>query len=282
MKQPHRYLVITVPLQSNSLLAAIRMNDESCSIDEVDGVAQAITQLAAHRYDCIFLNIRDFFGEDLAVLKFARVGEENPVPIACIIDEGYEQAAMHAMKVGMIDGLIKVHEGFADNIAYFLRDLHHHKIPVRDNKQPFLIVDDDTIDRRAVQRALSKTRFSNSCDEVTSAEEGLQALAREEYQCVFLDYNLPGINGMQFIEMALQSGYRAPIIVLISGRGSEKVAAEAILKGASAYIAKSDMSPELVQSVIAAALQKRFGEKAVRDYVRELERKTDRNAVALQ
>lgn len=282
MKQLHKYLIIADPLQSSSMRAMISRNDESCTIDEVGGLPQALTQLAAHRYNCIFLHIRDFFVEDLVILKIARVGEESPVPIACIMDEGYEQAALHAMKVGLIDGMIKVKDGFSDNIPYFLRALRHEEMKVQDNKYPFLIVDDDKVDRRAVQRALSKTSFASSCDEVASAEEGLHALARAQYQCVFLDYNLPGLNGLEFIEMALQSGYRAPIIVLISGRASEIIAAEAVRKGATAYIAKSDVSAELVQTVLAAAFRQHQGEIAVRDYVRKLERITVKSALVRQ
>lgn len=279
MTQMRKYLIIADPQRSTSLLAAIRMNDESCTIDEVGGVPLAITQLAAHRYDCIFLDIRDFFVEDLAILKFARVGEDHPVPIACILDEGYEQAALHALKVGVIDGVINLKDGVADNITYFLLALRRQEIKVRDDKLPFLIVDDDKIDRRAMQRALGQTTFANSCDEVASAEDGLQALARSPYQCVFVDYNLPGLNGLQFIEMALQSGYRAPIIVLVSGRASENIASEAVRKGAAAYIAKSEVSPEHVQTVLASAFRQHDGEIAVRDYVRKLERITDKSAV---
>ncbi|MGB5913771.1 MAG: response regulator, partial [Phormidesmis sp.] len=60
-----------------------------------------------------------------------------------------------------------------------------------------LIVDDDEVDRMALKRALKGTGFVVSMSEATDAESALKSLREGEFNCVFLDYNLPGRNGLE-------------------------------------------------------------------------------------
>lgn len=281
MKREARYLIVAPSLHGSLLSEALHREDESCVVDEFSSVQEAIQQLAAHRYRCVFIYIRDHLN-DLLKLKVALVGGEDSAPIAGIADDEYEYAALQLMKSGVIDRIVKPIDGTRYNIEALLRELAHRDESVPTDSHQFLIVDDDKIDRRALQRALSKTRFAVTCDEVSSAEEGLLALQKTHYKCVFLDYNLPGWNGLQFIEAVWQTGNDAPIIILVSGRSNERVAADAVHKGASAYVSKADVSPEHLERQLEAALQQRHGEKVVLDYVRKLERVADRTTLAQQ
>ncbi|WP_254544614.1 response regulator [Halomarina pelagica] len=72
----------------------------------------------------------------------------------------------------------------------------------------------------------------------TSAEEGLQYLAENEVDCILSDYEMPEIDGLDLLETVRTQGYDLPFI-LVTGRGSEEIASEAISAGVSDYIQKS-------------------------------------------
>lgn len=69
----------------------------------------------------------------------------------------------------------------------------------------------------------------------TSASEGLDRLANEEYACVVSGYSLPGMNGIQFLKRIREKYPDLPFI-LYTGKGSEQVASDAIRAGATDYV----------------------------------------------
>jgi PAS domain S-box-containing protein len=71
----------------------------------------------------------------------------------------------------------------------------------------------------------------------TSADEGLRRLAEGRFECVVSDYEMPGRNGIEFLE-AIREDYPDLPFVLFTGRGSEEVASEAISAGVTDYIQK--------------------------------------------
>ena len=58
-----------------------------------------------------------------------------------------------------------------------------------------LVVDDDDIDRLAVRRYLRQAGIPLTIDEVTSAAEALEQIRSRRYDCLLLDYYLPGVDG---------------------------------------------------------------------------------------
>ena len=81
--------------------------------------------------------------------------------------------------------------------------------------------------------------------------EGLQRLAEHpDVQLVFLDINMPRMNGLEFLEQVKQNGSLAEIpVVIISTEGKEEDTVRGIEAGASAYI-KKPFRAEEVSSVI--------------------------------
>ncbi|MEL6354775.1 MAG: ATP-binding protein [Cyanobacteria bacterium J06627_28] len=117
--------------------------------------------------------------------------------------------------------------------------------PSLDTTLHILIVDDDAVDRMALDRALHKTAFDTVISEATDADEALDAIASEHYDCIFLDYNLPGRNGLELTRAIRNQDIRVPLIVL-TGQGNEETAAELIKAGASDYLPKSKLSVETI------------------------------------
>ncbi len=81
-------------------------------------------------------------------------------------------------------------------------------------------------------------------------EEMWRALAAEVPDVVLLDYSLPGGNGLEALAQFANRGYRVAVI-MVTGRGDERVAAQAIQRGAMDYLVKSGdylrMLPALVE-----------------------------------
>jgi len=104
-----------------------------------------------------------------------------------------------------------------------------------------LHVDDEPADleiTKILLKRYAKTDFK--IVSILSAEEALKKLEREDFDAVISDYQMPGMNGMEFLEAVRKSGKHASIpFVLFTGKGGAEVAAEAFNKGADRYIAKN-------------------------------------------
>lgn len=67
----------------------------------------------------------------------------------------------------------------------------------------FLIVDDDPVDRRIIAELL--TQIAPDTCQIQQAADGAAALASlrtDKFDCVFLDYNLPDMTGLEFLAAA--------------------------------------------------------------------------------
>ncbi|MFP8891261.1 PAS domain S-box protein [Natrialbaceae archaeon A-CW2] len=79
------------------------------------------------------------------------------------------------------------------------------------------------------------SRFS--VQTATSVDAGLEALEEHSYDCVISDYDMPGSNGIEFLETVRERYDDIPFI-LFTGKGSEEVASQAISAGVTDYLQK--------------------------------------------
>lgn len=120
------------------------------------------------------------------------------------------------------------------------------------HKNKILIVDDNEDDRYIYKRYLRE------CYEIYEAEsymQGEKILTTQQILCVLLDYSLPGKNGLQILkEWKPLDATRA--FVMLTGQGNENIAVESIKSGAQDYIVKDRLSKDVLQKVIANAIEK--------------------------
>jgi PAS domain S-box-containing protein len=112
-----------------------------------------------------------------------------------------------------------------------------------------LLVDDDEVDIMAFERALHKTGIDCILVAEGTAEGGLQQLVSDSFDVIFLDYLLPGTNGIQLLKTIRARGIFTPVAVLTS-QGDEKIAVEMMKSGAFDYFPKAEVSPEKLNSVL--------------------------------
>jgi two-component system, chemotaxis family, chemotaxis protein CheY len=103
--------------------------------------------------------------------------------------------------------------------------------------QTCLVVDDSRVVRKAARRMLEKLGLS-----VSEAEDGAQALAACQVtlpDLVLLDWNMPVMDGMEFLKAARAEfgGERPQVIVCTTESGFERIV-EALQNGAQEYIMK--------------------------------------------
>ena len=86
-----------------------------------------------------------------------------------------------------------------------------------------------------------------------SVPEALQALAKGHVDLIISDYRMPGLTGLEFLELLQQEGYDVPLIML-TGYATIEHAVAAIKAGAVDYITKP-VRPEQLELSVAQALE---------------------------
>ena len=104
-------------------------------------------------------------------------------------------------------------------------------------------------------KVVVKTR-GYGVDTALKGEEGLALHGAQPYDLIVVDYQLPDMTGIDIARNLLIDDPKTPI-VMVTGRGSEQVAAEALALGVSNYVIKDSgkVYLELLTNIIRSALK---------------------------
>ena len=116
-----------------------------------------------------------------------------------------------------------------------------------------LIVDDEAALRGAIAERLGDHGFV--VEQAASGEEALERLAAFAFDVLITDLRLPGIDGRQVLDAAVER-YPDLIAIVITGFGTVKDAVEAIKQGASDFITKPFQFDALMH-VLGSAMEQR-------------------------
>lgn len=118
-----------------------------------------------------------------------------------------------------------------------------------------LMVEDNPADRFLYRISLPEPVFETV--EAENAAAGLEACKRHRPDCILLDFNLPALNGLEFIAaLRNECGELPCAIVMITGVHDERVAVEAMKSGATDYIPKTDNIGDFLQHAVISAVEK--------------------------
>lgn len=117
-----------------------------------------------------------------------------------------------------------------------------------------LIVDDDEVDRMLVRRTLKQTYPHVTVVEAESCRSALVLIQQQPFDCAFIDYNLLDGNGIELVSQFRSLGIKFPLIAL-TGHGDEQVAVDLMKAGASDYLKKDNVKPNLIYSIVQQCMR---------------------------
>ncbi|MDH3603429.1 MAG: response regulator [Candidatus Tectomicrobia bacterium] len=119
-----------------------------------------------------------------------------------------------------------------------------------------LVIDDSKRDTLLLERTLRQAEdavFAVTC--VESAQAGFEALSMNTYDLVLLDYYLPDMDGLAFLEAKQQRELSTPVIML-TAFGQDRLPVAALQAGALDYFAKDQVSSALLSKAVKQAIEK--------------------------
>lgn len=104
-------------------------------------------------------------------------------------------------------------------------------------KKSCLIVDDSRAVRLAIRRILQELPFD--IEEATDGQEALASCLRQMPNVILLDWNMPVMNGIEFVRALRRTeGGKAPVVLFCTSESDLPHIREAINAGANEYIMK--------------------------------------------
>ncbi len=113
-----------------------------------------------------------------------------------------------------------------------------------------LVVDDDPVIGKSFDRVLTRKGYV-----VVSAENGevaLNKVSQEDYEAVFTDIKMPGMDGLEVAEQLRAKRPWTPVVI-ITGYGTAENQARAEAAGVRAFLRKP-LTPEMIETSLDAAV----------------------------
>lgn len=123
--------------------------------------------------------------------------------------------------------------------------------------QRILLVDDHPILAAGVKNLVESVGDYKVLQMTTTGEEGLEFLTSNKVDICILDYELPGMNGLELVKKIKESGLESKIIML-SMYDDPSVVSEVISLGVDAYILKKDTHYNLKEALEKVVGGKKF------------------------
>ncbi len=135
-----------------------------------------------------------------------------------------------------------------------------------------LHVDDDEAFGDLASTYLERVEPRLDVTAVTTTTDALTHLAEHDVDCVVSDYDMPDVNGIEFLETVREDYPELPF-VLFTGKGSEEVARDAISAGVTDYLQKEAGTDQytVLANRVQNAVEKRRSERALDERNRRLE-----------
>ena len=233
------------PIDADLTARALKRAMPAIELVHVGTLGEARARLAeSPDFDAalIDLNLPDGSGFDL--LMWIR---SNTLPIAVIMltGSGDQQAAVNALQAGADDYLTK-RAGFAEQLSATLESAcsrSRRSRQSRARKLRVLYAERNAADIDLTRRHLSRVAPHIELTVVGDAGAALACLPEDkavesDFDVVLLDYRLPGLDALDVVKILRTTrGLDIPI-VMVTGQGTETVAAQAIHLGVDDYIVK--------------------------------------------
>jgi CheY-like chemotaxis protein len=128
---------------------------------------------------------------------------------------------------------------------------------VQEIKAGILVVDDEAISRRAVVHALERAKLKPT--DVADPNQAYQFLTQNKYDLVFLDVDMPGMNGFELCtKLRALPGYKKTPVVFVTSLTDFESRASSMMSGGNDFIAKPFLFMELALKALIYVLRGRL------------------------
>ena len=137
-----------------------------------------------------------------------------------------------------------------------------------------LVVEDDAGYARIIQMALSEANSHAQFETtwVPMLKGAVEQMGANRPDAILLDLNLPDSRGLNTVVSMIEKVPDIPIIVL-TGLDDDRVAIQAMQKGAQDYISKDQLDKDLLSRTIRYAIERKRAEEEIRRLNMELEQR---------
>lgn len=120
-----------------------------------------------------------------------------------------------------------------------------------------LVADDHAVVRRGVADIVNEAAGMAVTGEASTGRQVLQAVARDDYDVLVLDVDMPEGDGLDVLGQ-LRGSHRAPAILILSVYPEKQFAVRALQAGAAGYLTKNSVAEELVAAIRQVARGGRY------------------------
>jgi diguanylate cyclase (GGDEF)-like protein len=228
-------------------------------IDIATSVREAIAMLQpghVEQYGWVLFDVNLPDGDGFDVLRYVR-DRRLPVVAIALTGAGDEKTVLRALKFGADDYLVK-HDDYRERLATILvqtRQRYDNDRWRHDRTLRVLYAEHNDHDGILTNRYINHHAPYMRLEIVTDSNDVLSRLSEDPngYDVLLLDYRLAGIDALELIKR-LRDVLRNDIpVVMVTGRGSEEVAAQALRLGVSDYVIKDAGYIERLPSVLEFA-----------------------------
>jgi len=233
------------PIDSDLTRRQLGRTAEDIGLEQVPSLDAARKRLEnPEQYDVVLVDLRLPDGNGLELLTEIRE-QQLPLAVVVLTGSGDQEAAIAALQAGADDYLTKGQDGLEKLPATLRGALKRFRVASRKRAQSLrvLYAEHNKADADLTLRHMARFAPHIRITMAGNVREVLALLPTEPgpdaaFDVVLLDYRLPGLDALEAVKVLREErGLDIPIVI-VSGQGSEEVAAQAIHLGVDDYLTK--------------------------------------------
>ncbi|MEX2516551.1 MAG: response regulator [Gammaproteobacteria bacterium] len=174
--------------------------------------------------------------------------QSQPVPPSVLVSQNREFKTQHyqvrlpliaSRAISILDQVANEEMGRAEDVAFTPAAntaLAAAVVPASQSRYAALVVDDSLPVRIQLDQALK--RFAEKVDFAETGEEAFELINSHDYDLIFLDVVLPGVDGYEICKIIKQGRARNTPVIMLTGNSSPADRIKGKLAGCDTYLIK--------------------------------------------